>query len=308
MTVVTLVVPIFGVLALGYVLRKTAFIDGGFPGQLNRLVYYIALPALLFTKTAAVEPGELLRAPLLLGLPLVVGIMGLLAGLLAQLWLGRAQRGAFVQASFRANLAYLGLPIVISAYGDAAAGPAAVVVAVGTIINTVASIAVLRLFSQEDTRAASRLAAILRNPLVISIALGLVTAAIGVPLPGVVRDTLDLVARMSLPAILLVAGFSLSFRNIRANLSIAIVASTLKLIVMPAVAWLLVSLLFDVPPITVNVIVLMTAMPTAIIAQSFARSFDGDERMTAGVVSLDTLLAMVTVPVTIFFLQTISNI
>jgi hypothetical protein len=234
--------------------------------------------------------------------------MGLLAGLLAQLWLGRAQRGAFVQASFRANLAYLGLPIVISAYGDAAAGPAAVVVAVGTIINTVASIAVLRLFSQEDTRAASRLAAILRNPLVISIALGLVTAAIGVPLPGVVRDTLDLVARMSLPAILLVAGFSLSFRNIRANLSIAIVASTLKLIVMPAVAWLLVSLLFDVPPITVNVIVLMTAMPTAIIAQSFARSFDGDERMTAGVVSLDTLLAMVTVPVTIFFLQTISNI
>lgn len=307
MELVTLVVPIFLVLLLGYALRKLGFIDESFAGQLNKIAYYVLLPVLLFTKTASVEPTELLHLPALVGFPVVVALTTGIAALVS-IALDRGRRGAFVQVSFRANLAYLGLPIAISAFGERVAPTVAVIVAVGTIANTVLSIGTLRMYQAGETRALERVVGIVKNPLILAIALGLLSATIGIRWPEMVWNTFELLARMSLPAILLVAGFSLSFRNIRSNLAVAGLATAVKLIAMPALAWLVATYLVPTDDLTRAVLVVMAGMPTAIISQTFAREFDADETMTAGIVSFDTILAMVTVPMTILLLQMISNI
>lgn len=308
MQVVALVVPIFLILLLGYMLRKLRFVDESFAGQLNRIAYHITLPVLLFTKTAAVEPSELLHAPTMVGYPLTVLAVGTFSGLLT-IALARGQRGAFVQGAFRTNLAYLGLPIAVSALGESSTAIAAVIVATGTVTNTVLSIVALRLYNAAGgADVLRRLAGVVSNPLVIAIALGLLTATAGIELPAAIAATLELLARMSLPAILLVVGFSLSFTRIRADLGATITASLIKLALMPALAWLIMTALFNADDTTRAVVVLLAAMPTAITSQSFARAFDADESLTAGVVSLSTLLAVVTIPATIFILHTNSNL
>ncbi len=290
--------PLFILIALGYALKKTRFISEGFIAELNRLVYYIALPAMLFGNTASLTalPQAFVTAAAVYSIAVVlVTIIAILVTL------GRAAglRGSFIQASFRGNLAYLGLPIVSSALGDQVVGTIAVIIAAGVVLHTALSVVTLRFLdpTADRTDVPSHLLHIVTNPLIISIAAGLLVAGIGVELPGFLTRTIDLVASMSLPVILIIIGFSLSFRSVGRSIIPASAATFLKLVLMPTIALALTVWLFGASGDLRNTIVLMSAMPTAVVSQAFARQFNADTEVTAATVSLDTILALVTLPI-----------
>jgi hypothetical protein len=303
MDVLRLITPLFVIIFVGYLLRKTGFARAGFVDELNRLVYYIGLPALLFSESSGVSPAELTGGVAGLAYPVTVVITAALT-FAASLLLPYSQRGPVVQAGFRSNLAYLGLPIVSTTLGDGVLGTIAIVIAAGVIIHTLLSILALSLLKPgaEGLDPARRLAELARNPLLIAIAAGLVLAAAGWSLPEVLARPIELLASMSLPLILLVLGLSLSFSELRRNIESAALASFLKLAVMPAVAWVVMSWLFESPALVVNTVVLMSAMPTAVASQTFARAFEADATVSASSVSLSTLLAVVSVPALVVIL------
>ncbi len=303
MDVLRLILPLFIIIFVGYLLRKTGFAREGFVDELNRLVYFIGLPALLFSESSGVDLDALAGGAAAIAFPIIVAITTLI-GFAATLPLPFRQRGPVIQAGFRANLAYLGLPIVSTTLGGEVLGTVAIVIAVGVFINTLMSILVLSLLKPdgESIRPLVRLARTLRNPLLVAIALGLSFAAAGWSLPEVLARPIELLARMSLPLILLVLGLSLSFSELRRNFPGAALASVIKLAIMPAVAWGVMTWIFASPPLVVETVVLMAAMPTAVATQTFARAFDADSSVSASSVSLTTLLAVVTVPVLVVVL------
>ena len=298
MDVLRLIFPLFIIIFVGYLLRKTGFARDGFVDELNRLVYFIGLPALLFSESSRIDPDALAGGAAAIGFPIIVAVTALI-GFAATLPLPFRQRGPVIQAGFRANLAYLGLPIVSTTLGSEVLGTVAIIIAAGVIVNTLGSILVLSLLKPEgeSIHPLSRLARTLTNPLLVAIALGLLFAAAGWSLPEVLARPIELLARMSLPLILLVLGLSLSFSELRRNLPGAALASVIKLVGMPAVAWGVMTWIFESSPLVVETVVLMAAMPTAVAAQTFARAFDADTSVSASSVSLSTLLAVVTVPV-----------
>ena len=303
MDVLRLILPLFIIIFVGYLLRKTGFAREGFVDELNRLVYFIGLPAMLFIESSRINANAVDGGAAAVAFPVIV-IATTLIGLAATLPLPFHQRGPVVQAGFRGNLAYLGLPIVSTTLGPAAVGTITIIIAAGIVIHTLLSILVLSLLKPhgESIPPVVHISRALTNPLLIAIALGLLFAAAGWSLPEVLARPIDLLARMSLPLILLVLGLSLSFSELRRNLQSATLAALIKLAVMPAVAWAVMTWVFDSSPLVVETVVLMAAMPTAVATQTFARAFDADSSVSASSVSLSTLLAVVTVPVLVVML------
>ncbi|MFP4206405.1 MAG: AEC family transporter [Spirochaetaceae bacterium] len=311
MEVVRLILPLFVIIFVGYLLRKTGFARAGFVDELNRLVYFIGLPALLFSETSGIDAGHLAGGVVAVVFPLVVAATAA-AGLLLTLPLPGPRRGPVVQAGFRANLAYLGLPIVSTALGEETLGVIALIIAVGVITNTFLSILILGFLRPSSVSAAGAeanrsvptgpLRAMLRNPLLIAIAAGLLFSAAGWSLPRILEQPIELLARMSLPLILLVLGLSLSFTELGRHFPTAALAAALKLVLMPAIAWIMAGWVFNVPSQAADTLVLMSAMPSAVASQTFAKAFDADSAVSASSVSLTTLLAVVTVPLLMLLL------
>lgn len=303
MHVLQLIFPLFVIIFVGYVLRRTGFAPPGFVDELNRLVYFIGLPALLFSETRKVDLGQLAGSTPAVAFPIVVAATALVA-LGATLLIPHRQRGQVVQAGFRANLAYLGLPIVSTTLGDETLATIAIIIAVGITMNAVAGILVLSLLSpsRENLHPLKRLKSILTNPLLIAIVLGLLFAASGWSLPNLLARPIELLSTMSLPLILLVLGLSLSFSELGRNFAGAALAAVIKLAVMPAIAWLVMRFVFAGPDAVVHTAVLMAAMPTAVVSQSFAKAFEADASISAASVSLSTLLAVLTVPLLVLIL------
>ena len=180
MDVLRLITPLFVIIFVGYLLRKTGFARAGFVDELNRLVYYIGLPALLFSESSGISTAELTGGVAGLAYPVIVVVTAAIT-FAASLLLPYSQRGPVVQAGFRSNLAYLGLPIVSTTLGDGVLGTIAIVIAAGVIINTLLSILALSLLKPgaEGLDPARRLAELAGDQLLIAVAASLVVVAGG---------------------------------------------------------------------------------------------------------------------------------
>ncbi|MFW6252940.1 MAG: AEC family transporter [bacterium] len=299
-----LVIPLFALMTLGYALKKGSFFSDGFVGDLNRFIFYIALPVTLFQQTSDMGDAFSGAGVAAVMQPLTIVSVAIVATILT-FRANPARRGPFTQASYRANMAYLGLPIAATVYGDAALGIIAVTIAAGVVSNSVVSILVLRMNDPEAGGQSLwvRLLDVAKNPLIIAIALGFGFSLTGLELPPVVDETLSLLQRVSLPLVLLVVGYSFSFTRVSSRFMIAVGAAGLKLLFMPMFAWAVLTWGFGVEGFVRSVIVLMTAMPTAIASQSFAAAFNADEQLAAATVSFSTLASLLTIPLWIHFLS-----
>lgn len=303
MEVFRTILPLFVLILVGYVLRKTSFAQREFVDDLNRLVYFVGLPAMLFTEASTMEFAELSGATVAVAYPVIVAATALI-GLVVMLPLAPYKRGAVVQAGFRGNLAYLGIPIVGTTLGPGSYGPIAAIIAIGVVINTLTSVSVLGMLQPNSRRSSvkGRLLGIVKNPLLIAIAGGLMLSAAELTLPQLLAQSIELLARMSLPLILLVLGMSLSFSALRGHVCAAAAAAALKLLVMPAVAWFLMNWVFGATALVAHTVTLMAGLPSAVVSQAFAKAFDADAALSASSVSLSTLLSAVTVPLIVLIL------
>jgi len=295
--------PLFLVILLGYILKKISFFDDKTVSELNRLVYYIAFPLLLFSGTSNIELEKVFSLALLLGFPsviLTIMILSFFVSLLTK----QFQRGTFIQGSFCANLVYLGLPIVLTVLGEEASGVATVLAATGTIVSTILSITILRFYdpSPKKEGALGRIKTFSTNPLIISIGAGIVFSYLEISLPEFVLDTLSLISRITLPLILLIIGFSLSFQKIKEYVLLDALSAFIKLLIMPAFCFLIMSRVFNASGTLLFASVLMAAMPTAVISYSFAKEFHSDDKLAGSIVNFSTLLSMITIPIIIYLL------
>ncbi len=301
MYIFNLIVPLFLIIVLGYVLKKSNVINGEFGSTLNRYVYYVALPVILFSKTSSAKLD--FSSSLIFGYLATMVVVTIFSLLLSKFF-KKDERGALVQGSFRSNLTYLGLPIVFYAFGDEAIGYAAIIMAVMIIFHNLITIAVFRYMdSQRGDKGWIRgIGSTLMDPLIISLVLGMLFSFGEIHMPVFLTNTIDLIAQMSLPSILLIIGVSLSFTDIRKYFLKDAVAGGLKLVVMPLVAYNIMHLFFNAPPLITMVIVLMAAMPTAVVSVTFVKEFRGDYRFAGSIVSFNTVLSMITIPIVLYML------
>ncbi|GAA5234421.1 AEC family transporter [Verticiella sediminum] len=291
MSIALLVFPDFLLLALGLALRHRLGFDARFFSEVERLVYYILFPALLF-QTILARPIDLGQAADLLQACLLLMAAG--AGLS---WLALVLRpdpvrfASVVQCGFRFN-SYLALALAHSMGGADGAAVMALLIGFGVpLANFLAVYALAR------HGGSSLLGALLRNPLFVTTLLALVANFSGLVLPEPVDIFLRRLGAAALALGLICVGASLTVHSARGSEKLVGWMMAVKLLALPLVAVLIGRIpALDLSPLEQNMLLLFAALPTASSAYVLAARMGGDGRLVALLISLGTVASLVTIP------------
>lgn len=307
MEILQAVLPVFLVIAIGAGARRLRFIGQEFIDTANALVYYLLLPALLFYKIGTSNFREAFNAPLVGGGYLATVATFLLATPLSRrLGISPAAQGAFVQGAFRANLAYVGLPIVFSAVGDAGLRKAGILLGFMVPLLNILAVTALLLPHGTANGRKENLLRVLRqlaiNPLILSSFLGIAWSGFGLSLPRLAGNTLEILSSATLPLSLLCLGGSFSFRRARSGFRLAALAASMKVLVLTAVAiavyrWL------GLSGEDLRVGGIMMGCPTAVVTYVMASQLGGDTDLAGSIVVVSTAASAVTITGWLMFLQ-----
>lgn len=298
MDILSVVLPIFLLIALGFVLRKTNVMKPEWVHIENSLVYSVGLPALIITSFWNVDwntPGLLrlvgLNFLFLLGFALALGI------LLALLPMNRRVKASIFLVGLVGNTIYMGFPLGMQAFGAEAAST---VVGVGTlflVFGIMVAIVGIEIFWQPE-RLISYLKNFVKNPLILGVVAGVAVSFIHdtTGIAGIVRETVGMIGALASPLALIALGGFLFDRFDREVVWFATLATGIKLLAFPIVFFFVDILIGGGGVREVGVSMLLGAMPAAVTTLAVAEQFDLDQSLVASTVVVSTVASVVTVP------------
>lgn len=292
-------VPIFLIIALGKAISRAPFFSRDFGRNLNRLTYWIALPALLLDKitSATFSAEEVSRISLLL----ILATLGALALSYLAARLLRIERralGAFVQGSTRANNAFVGLPVILYSMGGISPhieALATVALAPAIVFYNILSVSVLLAHGDRKSRPPAEAAALfirqlLSNPLLVSCALGLLFNMLGWRYPLFIQRSLSALGGAALALALLSIGASLSFQGISNQWARSTTAASINVFAQPLIGFGL-ALLWGLPTVERQILLIYLACPAAVASYVLADIFGSDRDLAAHIIVVSTLLS-----------------
>jgi predicted permease len=288
--------PVAILIAFGQLLARSRFIPEPGWGGMERLLYFVCFPALLFVELAGADfagqpvvtfGGTLVAAQLVMA--------AAVARLRRPLGMPGPSYTSVVQCVVRWN-SYVALATAPVLFGRQAAPLAAVAVAVMVPVANLVSVAALaRYGSGRAPGILPTLKALLTNPLILACAAGIAVNLTGRGLPDLVAEPLAMLGRATLALGLLVVGAALKPAAMLARPLWALVATAGKLLAKPLLA-LLIGLIVGLDPTALGVAVLVCAVPTSTTSYILARLLGGDAELMTGLVTATTILAMLTMP------------
>jgi predicted permease len=294
-----IVLPLFGVIALGYVAGWTGLLRERTAEGLSDYVYTVAIPLLIFrTLSEATLPAAL---PWAYWFAYFAGaFIAWAAGqAISALVFARPTREAIVHgfASGQANIVLVGIPLVLAAFGEAGALPLFLLIAVNLpLMMTVASLMI------EGSGAGISRAAFLSlarnfatNFVLIGFVAGMTAQFLGFRLGGPAKGVVDLVVASAVPCALFAMGLALRRYGVTGDIGVTSTLAALKLLAHPLIVFLIVRYVVVLPPVWAGVAVTFAAMPCGINAYLLAERYKAGVPGTAGAVSLSTALAVLTV-------------
>lgn len=300
MTEALLLLPDFLLIALGALLVRTPALPRALWDGVERLVYLVLFPALLFGAIAR-NPLSLQAAAPLAAITLAVVVLGiaLALGLRALPRVDSALHASGAQTAFRFN-SYVALAIAERLAGGPGVAWMALVVAVAVPVANVGAVWPL---ARQGGRGLGRELA--RNPLILATVAGLLFNATGLTLPGMVQTTLNRLGSAALPLGLMAVGAGLQMGALRLAPQLAAALMGIRHLVLPAFALLL---LWHSGLARQQQAILMAfaALPTASTAYVLAVRMGGNGPYTAGLVTVSTLLGMVTLPLWLWAWQSLA--
>jgi len=302
--IINVVAPVFGIILTGYLAGCFKLLGEESSQAINRFVYYISLPVLLFVSMARVEANEILNWNFI-GAYLGTVVITLLLALMIGRWvfkLNMSESALFGMGSVFGNAAYMGIPVVLLAYGEAALVPGIIAV----MITSVVVVGPISAIVEADQSMGDgwhilkdALAAMFQNPLFIAPMLGITYSLSGLPLPQAVESFCTILGGAAGPSALFALGLSLVGTPIRAGLTEVGSATLLKLAVKPFIMWLLATYVFKLDPLWTMVGVTMAALPSGAIVFVVASRYNVYvQRASAGIV-ISTLISVFTVSLVI---------
>ncbi len=301
-----MVLPLALVMGLGFLFRRLGLIGEGTVPRLNSILYWAALPALLFRSILGVG-SEIFSDPnLFWAVHVTFLIAPAIALIMARPFTKDRRRNAVsVMSSIRSNNVFMGLAAVYIAMGQEGLEAVSLYLAASLLGFNLISItwAQVVLYGRFTFRSLlENFFQLLKNPLIISCILGVVCASVGLKeLPFWLDAALKMIGDTGSGIALISIGASLRFENLGQTFRSTFRDSLFKLFVHPALVWAA-FLVWPVSLLLRNAVVLVSAMPAAVNTYIIAQKMGMDSDYAGDVVALSTVLSIVTLPAWIWFL------
>jgi predicted permease len=301
LTTLSVVLPVFGLILLGYLCRRGMVLGPASMTELNRFVVWVALPALLFDIMSRTHWSTLWQP----GFVLAYGLASVLvfaATVAAQRSLGKPLADAGIDGLNAAypNSGYMGFPLCLVALGPASL-PLVTIATILTVCFVFASaIICVEVGLQEERRPAALGAkvarALAKNPLLVAPALGALASGLGVVIPAPAETFLKLLGAAASPCALVALGVFLAQQGMvrGRDLSATLLLVAAKLVALPVLVWLLATLL-RLPAAATHAAVLSSALPTGTGPFMLAEYYRREARVTSATILVSTVVSVLTI-------------
>ncbi|WP_323035679.1 AEC family transporter [Pararhodobacter sp.] len=294
--------PFFAIIGLGYGAGKSGFFPPEATAWLTRFVFYFALSALLFGFSAQMTLSEIFD-PRAAG-AYILGCTVVYALALAVAFLRHRPLTEAVMEAHTAvigNTGFLGVPMLVLVLGAQAAATVLLVLVIDLILFS--SLLTIIFTIVKEGRLSSRMprvigVGLLKNPMVVSMALGLLWSATGQGLAGPISATMTLLGAAATPGALFAIGASLT-NNRAERLTVAGWLSFAKLVLHPAAVGLAAFYIFDVAPFAAGVLIATAALPVAGNVYILAQHYNVAVARVSAAILISTLLSVATLPLVI---------
>ncbi len=291
--------PFFALIALGWGAGKRGFFSEEATAYLTRFVFYFALSAMLLRWTAQLSLSEVFSWAFVAAyLSASIVIYALVIAVAMWRGLGVAEAAVEAQCGVVGNVGFLGVPMLALLLGQAAVGPVVLVLACDLIVFGSLIVILITGSRGEGGALASALGGLIRNPMIVSICLGLAWSGTGWAIPGPVDEFLGILGAAATPGALFAIGASLAFKSAE-RLSVAGWISFAKLVLHPVAVAVAALLIFPVDRFAAGVMISAAALPVAgnvyILAQHYGVA---PQRVSASIL-LSTIASVVTVSLVI---------
>ena len=290
--------PFFAVIAVGYGAGRTKFFTPEATAFLTKFVFYFALSAMLFRFAANLEISAILDWPFVWAYLAGTMVVYLLATVVAMTrGLSVAEAAIEAQCAVIGNVGFLGIPMLVLLLGQAAIGPVMMVLAVDLIVFS--SLVVILITGSHDGRMSFGVLrnvglGLLKNPMIVSISLGLLVSSMAVPIPVPVNEFLEILGGAATPGALFAIGASLASKSAE-RMVIAGWLSFCKLIVHPAAVAVAALMVFDVDPYAAGVMITAAALPVAGNVYILAQHYGVAPARVSATILLSTGLSVLTI-------------
>jgi len=286
--------PVFALILSGSLLKRYGMTNDVFLQTADKLTYYIFFPLLLFWKignssTALFSNSGLYQAVICA----VLIVYGLSTAFIILFKVADFKAGSFSQSCYRFN-SYIGVAIVLSALGEEGIQHFGILIGMIIPIINVLCVSTLIWFSGEKTLLANRMGKILKglvsNPLILACISGIIYANLAQGFPPFIDSTLHLCSFVALPLAMLSIGAALSLAGIRDHFKLSLVASIFKLLVLPGIGYLLLTV-FGVTGIPFKVGLIYFTLPTSPALYILSSQLNSDTQLASATIALSTILS-----------------
>jgi predicted permease len=298
LAVLSQTLPFFAIIALGYGAGKRGFFTPEATAYLTKFVFYFALSAMLFRFSANLAFSDIFLPGAMLAYLWATGVVYLLVTCVALIRKLNVEEAAVeAQCGTIGNVGFLGIPMLVLLLGDGAVVPVMLVLTVDLIVF--GSLIVILITGSRDGRVSPAVLVtvgkgLMANPMIVSIVLGLVWSATGIPIPDPMNSFLGTLGAAATPGALFAIGASLATKSAE-RLQIAAWLSFSKLVLHPLAVAFAVLVLIPVEPYVAGVMIAAAALPTAGNVYILAAHYGVAPARVSATILISTALSILTV-------------
>lgn len=289
-------IPIFLMMLLGMLFRKLGWMDEVFAAKMNKFVFLVPLPVLLFEQLATVDFSEVWDIKFILFCFVVTAISITISTLISLLWKDRSVKGEFIQATYRSSAALLGIAFIQNIYGTVGMAPLMIIGSVP--LYNIMAVVVLSVFkpgnnSFDKALVKKTLKGIATNPIIIGIVAGFVWSALKLPMPLILHKTVSSIGATATPMGLMSMGATFEMKKATSKMKPTLVAVFMKLVGFCAI-FLPMAALLGFRNEEMIAILVMLGSATTVSCFVMARNMGHEGTLSSGVIMMTTLLSAFT--------------
>lgn len=302
--------PIFLTMVVGIILKKLNIFNDNFLSSLNKFVFTVALPILLFQDISSTDFIKNWDTKFVIFCFIVTLLSVAISYLVSMFLKDKSIQGEFVQASYRSSASIIGIAFVQNIYGNISVAPLMIIGAV-PLYNIVAVIVLSFLKPTKDkltfNTIKSTIKDVITNPIILGILIGMIWSILKIPKPTILDKTLISLANLATPLGLIVIGAGFNFKKAFNNIKPALICSFLKLLAFCALFLPLAVYIGYKNEYLVNILV-MLGSATTVSCYIMAKNMGHESILTSNAVMLTTMLSSFTLTGWLFILKSMGLI
>ena len=300
---INVVAPLFLTIMFGYFIRRINRVDEYTLKKMNNLIFKTFLPMLLFFNVYSTNIEGAIDVRLMILAPTCI-LLSCLGACAVVPFMVKAskKRGVVVQAVFRSNFVLVGLPVVLSLFGEDGAGITSILIAVIVPMFNFLAVIVLEVFRGGNLNLKTIIKGIITNPLILASLLGILMLVLQIKLPTIFEKTISDMSKIATPLALVVLGGSFRIEKINKNLKPLIIGVIGKLIIVPLI-FIPIAIYLGFRDIELASVMIMLSAPVAVSSFTMAEQMEADGELAAQLVVFTSMFSVLTIFIYIFAMK-----